>query len=74
MRQTYLKGFPRIDKDIQISPYFKLQLRYLDYIFSLNNSRFGDYLHLIYPNVLEIKDIIASYLDSHIETDNGGKL
>jgi len=23
---------------------------------SLNNSRFGDYLHHIYPNELEVKD------------------
>jgi hypothetical protein len=28
----------------------------------------------IYPNVLEIKDIIVFYLDPHIETDSGGKL
>ena len=38
--------------------------------------RFGDYLHRIYPNELEVKDTIdtqksASYLDLHLEIDNG---
>jgi hypothetical protein len=46
---------------------------------SLNNSRFGDYLHRIYPNQLEVKDTTdtqkyASYLDLHLEIDNGGIL
>jgi hypothetical protein len=45
----------------------------------LNNSRFGDYLHRIYPNELEVKDTTdiqksASYLDFHLEIDNGGRL
>jgi hypothetical protein len=41
--------------------------------------KFGDYLHLIYPNQLEAKDTTdtqrsASYLDLHFETYNGGRL
>jgi len=41
--------------------------------------RFGDYLHHIYPNELEVKDTTdtqksASYLDLHLEIDNGGRL
>ena len=41
---------------------------------SLNNSRFGDYLHLIYPNELEVKDTTDtlksdSYFDLHIDID-----
>jgi hypothetical protein len=45
----------------------------------LSNARFDDYLHLIYPNELEIKDTTAtqnsaSYLDIHLEIDNGGRL
>jgi hypothetical protein len=45
---------------------------------SLNNSRFGDYLHRIYPNELEVKDTTdiqksASYLDIHLEIDNEGR-
>ena len=46
---------------------------------SLNNSRFGDYLYRIYPNELEVTDTsdhqkFASYLDLHLEIDNGGRL
>jgi hypothetical protein len=45
---------------------------------SLNNSRFGDYLHRIYPNELEVKDTTDTpkavyYLDFHLEIDNGGR-
>jgi len=44
----------------------------------LNISRFGDYLHRIYPNELEVNDTTdnqtsASYLDLHLEIDNGGR-
>jgi hypothetical protein len=51
----------------------------IDDILSLNNSRFGDYLHRIYPNELEIKDTTdtqksASYPDIYLEIDNGGRL
>ena len=46
---------------------------------SLNNSEFGDYLHRIYPNEQEVKDTTdtqksASYLDLHLDIDNGGRL
>jgi hypothetical protein len=45
----------------------------------MNNSRFGDYLYLIYPNELEVKDTTdtqksTSYLDLQLEIDNGGRL
>jgi hypothetical protein len=33
---------------------FKSSFRYIAGVLSLNNSRFGDYLHRIYPNALEI--------------------
>jgi len=33
-----------------------LVFRYIDDVLSLNNSRFGDYLLLIYPNELWLKD------------------
>jgi hypothetical protein len=38
--------------------------------------RFGDYLHRIYPNELEVNDTTdtqksASYLDLHLEVNNG---
>jgi hypothetical protein len=52
---------------------------YIDDVLSLNNSRFGDYLHRIYPNELEVKDTTdtqksVSYLEFHIEIANGGRL
>ena len=41
-----------------------------DYVISLNNSKCGDYVELIYPNELKVKDntdtvTSASYLDLH---------
>ena len=45
---------------------------------SLNNHKFNDYIGVIYPKELEIKDIRdapkwANYLD-HLEFDEDGKL
>ena len=47
--------------------------------YSLNNSRFGDFVDRIYPIELEIKDTTdidrsASYLDLHLEIDSEGRL
>ena len=58
---------------------FKSSFHYVDDVLSLNNSPFGDYLHRIYPNELEVKDNtdtqrFASYHDIHPEIDNGGRL
>ena len=38
------------------------RFRYKDDVLSLNNSRFGDYLHLIYPNEPEVKDTTDTLL------------
>ena len=51
----------------------------MDNVLSRNNSQFGDYLHLIHPNELDIEDAAAthtsaSYLDIHLEIDNEGRL
>ena len=51
----------------------------LGWITLLNNSRFRDDLHHIYPNELEDKDTTdtqksASYLDLQLEIDNRGTL
>ena len=51
---------------------FCFTFRYIDDVFSLNNSKFGDYVDLIYPIELEIKDTseterYAFYLDLHLE-------
>ena len=65
------------DKKLAIS--FNSTFRYIDDVFSLNNSKFGDYVERIYPIELEIKDTTdtvksASYLDLHLEIDNEGRL
>jgi hypothetical protein len=43
------------DKERKLVQTCNSSLRYIDEVLSLNNSRFGDYLHLIYPNKLGIK-------------------
>ena len=66
-------------KQKQLAQSFNFSFRYIDDVLSLNNSRFGDFLHLIYPSQLEIKDTTdtvksASYLDLHLEIDTRGRL
>ena len=51
---------------------FNFRCRYIDDVLSLKDSRFVDFLHLIYPSQLEIKantDTVksASNLDLHLE-------
>ena len=58
---------------------FNFTFRYIDDVLSLNNSRFCDVFHRIYPIELEIKDTTntdrsASYLDLHLEIDGEGRL
>ena len=58
---------------------FNYSYRYIDNVLSLSNSLFGDYLHRIYPNELEVKDTTdtqksASHLDLPIEIDNEARL
>ena len=43
-------------KQKQLAQSFNFSFRYIDDVLSLNNSRFGDFLPLIYPCHLEIKD------------------
>ena len=66
-------------KEKKLARSFNYSFRYIDDVLSLNNSRFIDYVHLIYPNELEIKDTTdteksASYLDLFLYIDNGGRL
>jgi hypothetical protein len=73
----FLQGHLK-NKDRKLAKTFNSGFRYIDDVLSLNNSRFGDYLHRIYPNELEVKDTTdiqksASYLDIHLEMDNGGR-
>jgi hypothetical protein len=43
------------NKDRKLAQTFKSSFRYIDDNLSLNISRFGVYLHRIYPNGLEAK-------------------
>ena len=57
---------------------FHFMFRYIDGVFSLNNSKFDDFVHHIYSIELEIKDTTdtdrsASYFDLHRETDSYGR-
>ena len=57
------------EKRKEASRSFNFTFRYIADVLSLNNSRFGDFVHRIYPIELEIKDNTdtdrsASYLDT----------
>ena len=57
---------------------FHFMFRYIDGVLSLNNSKFCDFVHRVYPIEIEIKDNTdtvgsASYLDLHLETDSYGR-
>ena len=43
-------------KQKQLAQTFNFSFRYIDDVLSLNNFRFEDFLLLIYPSQLEIKD------------------
>ena len=45
------------DKKIHEARAFKFTYRYIDDVLSINNSRFTEFLPLIYPPELEIKEI-----------------
>jgi hypothetical protein len=55
---------------------YKWTIHYIDDVFTLNNSKFDDYVD---PIELEIKDTTditrsTSYLDLHIDNDSKGRL
>ena len=73
----FIDGLKKKDKKLARS--FNFSFRYIDDVLSLNNSRFADYVNVIYPNELEIKDTTdspksACYLDLHLEIDSRGEL
>ena len=58
---------------------FNLTFRYIDDVLSLSNSKFEDFLHLIYPSELEIKNTTdsktsASYLDLYLNIEQNSHL
>ena len=75
----YLQGLPTNTDFKKIAQTFNYSFHYIYVVLSLNNSRFGDYLHRINPNELKVKDTAdtqksASYLDLHFTIENGGRL
>jgi hypothetical protein len=53
--------------------------RYIDDVLYINNSRFAEFLPLIYPPELEVKETTdtassASFLDLYLEFDDSGQL
>ena len=74
----FIQGFLKKNEK-KLARSFNFPFRYIDDVLSLNNSRLGDFVDLIYPIELEIKDIkdtdkSASYLDIHLEIDSEGRL
>ena len=62
-----------------IAKRFNLSFRYIDDLISFNNAKINEYLHLIYPPELEIKETTerptsVSYLDLCIEIQSDGNL
>ena len=58
---------------------FNFTYRYIDDVLSINNSRFAEFLPLIYPPELEVKETTdtassASFLDLYLEIDDSGQL
>ena len=50
------------DKKIHEARAFNFTYRYIDDVFSINNSRFAEFLPLIYPPELEIRDHRYSFV------------
>jgi hypothetical protein len=51
------------------------EFRYIDDVFSLSNSRFGDFVDRVYPielGIKEITDICDSYFDLHLAIGSEG--
>ena len=67
------------DKKIHEARAFNFTYRYIDDVLSINNSRFAEFLPLIYPPELEVKETTdtassASFLDLYLEFDDRGQL
>jgi hypothetical protein len=63
------------DKKIHGVRAFNFTYRYIDDALSINNSRFAEFLPLIYPPQLEVKETtdttsFASFLDLYLEFDD----
>ena len=72
--QTLIKSGKR-----HLAKSFCFTFRYIDDVLSINNPTFGDYINIIYPEELEIRDTTdadhhASYLDLLLIYDNFHRL
>ena len=75
----FIQSLLKDKKKKHLAKFFNFTFRYIDDVLSLNNPHFSEYLHLIYPSQLEIKDTTetrrsASYLDLFLEIDKDGRL
>ena len=67
------------DKKMHEARAFNFTYRYIDDVLSINNSRFAEFLPLIYPPELAVKETTdtassASFLDLYLEFDNSGQI
>ena len=67
------------DKKIHEARAFNFTYRYIDDVLPINNSRFAEFLPLIYPPELEVNKTTdtpssASFLDLYLEFDDSGQL
>jgi hypothetical protein len=65
------------DNNKKLPVSFNHTFRYIDDVLSINNHNFHNYVHLIYPDEIEIKDNTesdksASYLDILLNIDSNG--
>jgi hypothetical protein len=57
-----------IDKKIHEARAFNFTYRYIDDVLSINNSRFAEFLPLIYPPELEVKETTDKLRPHHFWT------
>jgi hypothetical protein len=67
------------DKKIHAARAFIFTYRYIDEVLSINNSRFAEFLQLIYHPELEVKETTdtassAPFLNIYLEFDDSGQL
>jgi hypothetical protein len=75
MRQNLFRNCYGIITKKKLAVSFNPTFRYIDDVLSINNHNFHNYVHLIYPDDLEIKDTTesdksASYLDILLNVDS----
>ena len=72
------KGRLSIKTGEKLARSFNFTFRYIDDVFSNDNTKFEDFVDRIYPIELEIKDTTdtdryASYFGLHLGIDSGGR-